>query len=522
MIENIKKQLQEVTLPQVEEFLKEKLGHQYEKMLITKDCIEKRHYIFAKVDYEIAHRKMYFSEFPLTSSAERIFHHFENSRKKHNTIPFPTEDILKYTKKKQLIDDQDSVLLSAPFDVENGEVKKKQSYHFMPNYTYRRVCEQCSGYREITCDKCNGERTLVCGKCDGDKKMVCPDCRGSLWVRCGSGFFSSGCGGSGRTYDGKSRCKECAGKGEKRCKECVQGEVKCDRCSGKGKVQCSKCDGSGEINCPVCEANGYFGRIVFVETEIEKKTHSQFIEPMAPQYLKILMKHIDENAPTQIVYRKINTDKIDNYDECGLICTNCFSNKLGLNKAGFPLILQESIYYQIIPCVSIKYKHILTNEEYELSIVNYFDNPEIVNHSNPEKVKISIKSIFKAIKHFLEKLFKTQNYFKRQDQYKEVILFIYLAKADGVIVEEEKEHLIEVINNINDFTNAQKKTLFGLLNSQNLPELTEKELKFNSQEKAKEVLEKLKKLAYADKDASVQEQELLDKISNYNLNNNHL
>ena len=514
MLENAYKQLQDITMLQIEDILKKQLGHLYDKILITPDSLIRENYLFAKIDYDLADRKIYASEFVLKPSIENIFSLFENNKNMGFTA-FPTNNILKYTKKKQLLDGNDIELLSIPFDVDNKHLNQNQTYYFLPDQTYREVCTKCMGNKIITCTKCSGDKFFICNKCDGDKKIDCPDCKGMMWIKCGSeSFLSTGCGGSGRTSDGK-RCKKCNGKGENRCTKCTRGLVKCDRCKGNGKLECEKCHARGIIDCPTCDANGYFGKIVFIETKISKKSHSQFITPIDKNYLseKKLLNHI-KDTPTQTIYRDINDDKITNYDEISFLFSNQFEQELGLSKLGFPLILQESVYYQFIPCVRIKYTHILTNQEHELSIINFFDAPDIIYHNNPEKIKISINSIFKGIKHLFEKLFKTQNYLNREDQYKEVVLFIYLAKADGMIVTEEKTHLAETINNLNDFTNAQKKKLFNLLNSQILPDLTEKDLIFNNLEKAKEVLDKLTQLANIDNNASDEEKILLERFSN--------
>ena len=514
MLENAHKQLQDITMLQIEDILKKQLGHLYDKILITPDSLIRENYLFAKIDYDLADRKIYASEFVLKPSIENIFSQFENNKNMGITA-FPTNNILKYTNKKQLLDGNDIELLSIPFDVDNKHLNQNQTYYFLPDQTYREVCTKCMGNKIITCTKCSGDKFFICNKCDGDKKIDCPDCKGMMWIKCGSEcFLSTGCGGLGKTNDGKT-CKKCNGKGENRCTKCTRGLVKCNRCKGNGKLECEKCHARGIIDCPTCDANGYFGKIVFIETKISKKSHSQFITPIDKNYLseKKLLNHIKDTS-TQTIYRDINDDKITNYDEISFLFSNQFEQELGLSKVGFPLILQESVYYQFIPCVRIKYTHILTNQEYELSIINFFDAPNIIYHNNPEKIKISINSIFKSIKHFFEKLFKTQNYLNREDQYKEVILFIYLAKADGMIVTEEKTHLAETINNLNDFTNTQKKKLFNLLNSQILPDLAEKDLIFNNLEKAKEVLDKLTQLANIDNNASDEEKILLERFSN--------
>ena len=229
MLEKAHKQLQDITMLQIEDILKKQLGHLYDKILITPDSLIRENYLFAKIDYDLADRKIYASEFVLKPSIENIFSLFENNKNMGFTA-FPTNNILKYTKKKQLLDGNDIELLSIPFDVDNKHLNQNQTYYFLPDQTYREVCTKCMGNKIITCTKCSGDKFFICNKCDGDKKIDCPDCKGMMWIKCGSeSFLSTGCGGSGRTSDGK-RCKKCNGKGENRCTKCTRGLVKCDRC----------------------------------------------------------------------------------------------------------------------------------------------------------------------------------------------------------------------------------------------------------------------------------------------------
>ena len=89
---------------------------------------------------------------------------------------------------------------------------------------------------------------------------------------------------------------------------------------------------------------------------------------------------------------------------------------------------------------------------------------------------------------------------------------IYLAKSDGKIEEQEKEYLSEQISNLKEFRNSEKKELFNLMNSDELPELTMNDVKFSVPEKGKEIIEKLTQLAYSDGELEGAEKRLIEKI----------
>jgi len=110
------------------------------------------------------------------------------------------------------------------------------------------------------------------------------------------------------------------------------------------------------------------------------------------------------------------------------------------------------------------------------------------------------------------KLFKTKSFKTKEDRKNEITLLIYLAKADGIIEEEEKLTLSEEIGNLEDFTNSEKQKFFDLMNAEILPPLTKKETTFSSKERADEVLVKLSKLAMSDGELEEAEKEFIDKV----------
>lgn len=178
-------------------------------------------------------------------------------------------------------------------------------------------------------------------------------------------------------------------------------------------------------------------------------------------------------------------------------CT-ILEQKLDLDKNSFPKVLQENIAYQLITCIEFNYKHILSNEVHSGVIIDYNGDPKIKFYSDPEALKIDLKSITKTTTSLISKIFKTQKFKNKTDRFIEIKLMIHLAKADGKIEESEKLFLSDFIQNLNDFTNAEKKKLFELMDTKTLSKLEEKDFKFSDKTIAKEMINKLEELAKAD------------------------
>ena len=458
-----------------------------------------------------------------------------------------------------------------PLEATGGEINTKQLKYFMPDQTYQETCDECSGNKyvgcpeeecdgrhEYTCPKCNGNRKvdcktchksgyLKCDKCKGRGEYKCSKCDGKGEVKCGSGLLSSvlssGCGGSGYVtkYGGqKERCTKCNGRGYSPCSECrdgiircaqcsAKGEIRCDDCSGRGEVDCPNCDAAGKIicdtcygdkdrygmiDCPTCKTMGTMAQIVFVESYVSENETEKII--LQGDKLNIndsnIQKHLKVNPKTELVYKKVNDDLKEYYDEYSKIYAENFEKDLGLNKDGFPLLTKEEIYYQIVPCVELSYKHMLTNTSHEFTIIDFYNNPEIIFHSEPEQLKQDLGNATKAVGGFFGKLFKTKGFKTKEDKRNEIVLLIHLAKVDGKIEDQEKVYLSEMIGSLDDFTNSEKQKLFDIMNSAVLPELTKADVTFSSKERGQEVVSKLTELANTDGVMEGVEKTLIDKI----------
>ncbi|HRA73414.1 MAG TPA: TerB family tellurite resistance protein, partial [Flavobacterium sp.] len=379
-------------------------------------------------------------------------------------------------------------------------------------------------------------------QCRGSGECKCSKCGGKGEIKCGSGFFDSGCNGTGMvTVNGKQqRCKKCSGRGIYPCSDCRQGIVNCSKCAAKGELRCENCNGRGEINCdycraqgtiicktcygdkdrygmvdcPTCNTMGLMAQLVYVETTVSNDSIDKLTfegEPISVVESDI-KKHIITDAPYLEIYKRLNAVKTENYDEYSLKFATNFESDLKLNKTIFPLVVKEQMSYQIIPCVEIAYKHIITNEEHNLTIIDIWSNPEVIFQSDAEELKQNIGNATKAVGGFFGKLFKTNNFKTKEDKRNEIILLIYLAKVDGKMEEQEKIFLSEMIGNLNEFTNTEKQLLFDLMNASVLPELTVKETAFSSKERANEVMDKLNQLAASDGEIEATEKILIDKI----------
>ncbi len=576
MKEEAKKQLEPISIAQIKETLKNVSADKFDKMIITDGQTVKRgDYIFAKLKYQKVERAVEKIKFPLYGSIKDNFAEIEGGEGKFGEKAhikservFETLDKSYQIRSKEISSSNINNPFKFPLDANAGEINPKQLKYFIPDQTYQETCSECSGNKyigcpeeecdgrhEYTCPKCNGHRKvdcetcnksgyIKCDKCKGRGEYKCSKCDGKGEIKCGSGLLSSGCGGSGYVKNAgkEERCKKCNGRGYSPCSECrdgiircakcsAKGEIRCDDCSGRGEVDCRYCDAAGKIicdtcygdkdrygmiDCPTCKTMGTMAQIVFVESSVSENETEKII--LQREKLNIndsnIQKHLKANPKTELIYKKVNDDLKENYDEYSKIYAENFEKDLGLNKDGFPLLTKEEIYYQVVPCVELSYKHILTNTSHEFTIIDFFNNPEVIFHSEPEQLKQDLGNATKAVGGFFGKLFKTKGFKTKEDKRNEIVLLIHLAKVDGKIEDQEKVYLSEMIGSLDEFTNSEKQKLFDIMNSATLPELTKADVTFSSKERGQEVLGKLTELANTDGEMESAEKALIDKIKN--------
>lgn len=531
MLNEAKRQLKEISLEQVIETLKKVVPAKYEKMIISKDTELKRtDYYHSVINYKVAERNLHGLKFPLFENRRILFAKFEGGSSKFGEKAIVEKvqdinDILKFegVRKIDINAEQIPNAFDFPFQIENNDFASSQLPYFYPDYSYQQTCDSCKGNHYVTCPNCGGEHNWKCDKCGGDGKIPCSKCNGHGYTKCRS------CGGKGkktrteyrdgRSYEKTEKCTKCRGRGEVPCSSCkTTGQVKCIKCGGKGDITCLHCYGDknryGLVDCPECLTAGVMAQIVFVNTDIQKFEATKLYKRGAENNLEKIQirEHIKSNSELQLHYKNLNNSIADNTDEVSKRLLDIYEKDLKLSKNSFPLLLQEEIAYQVIPCVSFIFKHMLTNTEHEVSIVNIWDYPEVIFHSEAEAIKTNLKSILKSVGEVFSKMFKTQTHKQKEDKKTEIKLMIYLAKADGLIEEEEKAFLSEQISNLDDFTNSEKKELFNLMNLIELPELTANDIKFSDAKNGAEIIDKLTQLANSDGEFELAEKKLIDKI----------
>jgi tellurite resistance protein len=222
---------------------------------------------------------------------------------------------------------------------------------------------------------------------------------------------------------------------------------------------------------------------------------------------------VNKQGEASRMFTNINDNLMSDHHELVKTQADNFRSELNLATDNFEKVLVEDIYYEVVPCVQVAYTHMLTNTEHTISIINVFEKPELVFHSQAEDIKRDVKNAGKAVGGVFGKLFKTKKYKVKEDRKNEIKLMIYLAKADGTIEDEEKNFLSEKISNLDEFTVKEKQEFFDLMNAGDLPNLTKEDVIFSTPEKGKEVVAELVELASADGDLEPREQKLIDDIN---------
>ncbi len=556
MLENAQKQFEPISIAQIKETLKKIAADRFDKMIITDgQSVSRGNYVYVKLNYQTVSRQGEMIKFPLFGSIKDNFAEIEGGIAKFGEkTRLESERILDVLQSKYSITPQPQMSVDArapfeyPIDTDGGEISTRQAKYFFPDLTYQQTCDECNGHKYVTCDdftcngrhkwtctKCNGDGRLTCSNCAGRKKVDCSTCNGSNRVKCRR------CGGDGKVNDGfiaktvdskyaqEKRCGDCAGKGYVQCRSCTNGQVSCDTCSGNGKVSCRECSANGtitcskcygdkerrgKINCPVCQTEGITAQMVFVPTSVASKQYEKVL--LEGDNLDVnendIKKHVRSSARVELVYKNVNDAISKNYDQFSEGYAANLERELDLQKSGFPLLTKEEIYYQVVPCVKLSYKHMLTNTVHEFTIVNFWDNPEVVYHSEPEQLKQDLSNATKAVGGFFGKLFKTKGFKTKEDKRNEIVLLIHLVKIDGKIEEQEKVYLSDMIGSLDDFTNGEKQKLFDLMNASSLPEITKSDVTFSSGERGQEVIAKLTELANADGEMEAAERALIDRI----------
>lgn len=550
-----------INLQDVVEKIKSLNALEFDKMIIdTSAAVQRCDYYFVKYKAVSASRQSLKLTFPVYAPVANRFIDFEGGDSKHGELAhFPSDKLVSSLAEHYQIEPvEDTVALPAemnfPFDANGATLLEEQRLYFVADRTYKETCDECAGNKLIKCDDfecdgrhewqcvdCHAKGHVTCHECAGQKRVDCDSCQGSGWKRCSS------CGGDGKKVDKmdtfsaitsdkrstrivKKTCGTCSGKGKNRCTSCNNGKVSCGTCSGNGKVTCESCKGHkkitcekcygdkdryGMIDCPQCKAQGEMGYLSYVKTTLQPHESEQLfaagerLNDVTDDEVLAQVNNLGETDQTIVNINEHRSEQRDAYVEP---YARNIMESFNLSLEGLPKLLEEQVYYQVVPCVQIKYTHMLTNQQHEVSIINFFDNPQLKFHQAAEEVKKDIKDTGKKMGRFFGKMLKTKKFKSKDDRKKEIRLMIYLAKADGVIEEEEKQFLAGNINSIEEFTSTEKSEFFDLMNAPSLPDLTKEDVTFSSSDKFNEVLSTLQNLASSDGNVEASEQKVIDTI----------
>lgn len=571
MKEEAQRQMVNISVMDIKEVVSKLEPEKFEKMIIDNNSpIVVSNYYYLKYSATSANRIVRKLEIPAFPDVVSAFASFEGGEQAHGRkCVMKDESIFQDAARHDVAAITTDVITSMadvfeyPLEVENGQVLTSQYKYYIPAMTGKYECPTCKGKKYITCTNppCLGKHEWACPECHGSHRVKCETCNASGLVMCRSckGFGKhkckacsgsaqvkcSHCGGDGYVGkplpDGSNKCTSCNGKGWHTCFECTAGNIICDMCNGKGEVKCQNCRGDGhvdcadckatgkivcdkcyadperygKINCPTCKTMGTMCRLVYVETPVTEHA----VERVICKNVKLNMITDEDiiacgnrDGKTEIMMVNINNDRLENYDELSSDFALAMERELGIEKLRFPKILKEEMYYELIPCVRTSYTHMLTNTIHEFTLLNFFNKPVIIFHSEPEQLKTSVGSAMKATGKLFGKIFKTKSYEKKEDKKKEIRLMVLVAKADGPIQDMEKQMIAERIGSLKDFTNSEKKQLFQLMKIKALPELTNDDVTFSGNANTEEILKDLVNIALADGSMDAKEKELIDKI----------
>lgn len=571
MKDDAQKQVVNISVDDIQDVVKRLHPEKYEKIIIDGSSqITVANYFYVKYSGISANRQVKKVIFPLYPDVENIFKGFEGGEAVHGRKKkMDSDQVLKLIEQYKITAGNTDVITQIadvfdfPIEVENGIVCKTQHNYFLPQFTISFDCPQCRGSKYIICvnPDCLGKHEWDCLQCRGSRKINCSVCNASGYVKCrsckGRGqekcsscnataqVKCSHCGGDGyvgkKKDDDSNKCTVCGGRGWHICQECTGGLVKCDVCSGKGEVRCETCNASGKVDCPNCKATGRIicekcysdqqrygkidcpncrtmgrmGQLIYVETPVTDHTIEKIFCKNARLSIitdDIVLRYANHNGKTEAMLININEQKLEAYDEYSNDFARTIKKELGLEATKFPKILKEEVFYQLVPCVRSSYRHVLTNTVHEFTIMNFFNGPAVIFHSEPEELKSGFGNTMKSTGNFFGKVFKTKSHQEKEDKKRAIRLMIYVAKADGIINEIEKEIISKTIGDLEDFTNSEKKNLFDLINLKVVPELTKDDVDFSEHADKDGILKDLINIALADGNMDASEKLLIDVI----------
>jgi len=539
MSEQAKNTLEGITIEQIKTIIRTKVPEKYNRILVDeKQSILKVSYQYLKYKSKIAKRNPKKIDFPLYHDMRKFFEKYEGENADFRKSQQIEDSLLiKALTHFYKIDAVSTTLSESEMDfsfaLENSEIKPKQPLWLIPTQTFSEKCsacegsglvscriDSCKGQHSHTCKVCNGQKEVQCKTCDGNKKVVCQTCEGKGDLIC------THCGGKscGHCRSGIQLCPTCLGDGNATCSQCQgQATMECDHCKGIGITICENCysdpERRGKEVCPLCKGMQKMAKIVYVETQISESYFEKLLNYNGKLSKKVddqmILNHCNRTSSLTTIYDKFSEveKKYNDWDYDSLCLTA--EKELNITRLGWPRILKTEIYFETVPCVKVFYRHVLTNSLQSLTILNIFENPEVVFDADPEEVKkLDVKNVLKTSISLFGKLFKTKQFVGKEDKKKKIKLMIHIAKADGEIEDKEKIYLNEMIGTLDNFTNSEKREFYSLMDVRDLPELKLDDVTFSKPEVQKNVVELLENLMNSDEALEESETLMIHKIKN--------
>lgn len=267
---------------------------------------------------------------------------------------------------------------------------------------------------------------------------------------------------------------------------------------------------------------GAFGKVVYIETVVENHPVEKLFPKDGDKLNEAVEEEIKNHCPQEPELTLMYSDRTgldsrvskikDAHDEFSTEFAQTIRQELATE------IIEEQIYYQIIPCIELSYLHVLTNTWHEMTMINVIDedphkqNVQLVFHSSPEDNKNQVADTAKKVSGFFSKMMKTKAHKSKEDRKNEIALMIRIARADGELHDSEKLKLSNIIGGIDEFTYNEKQFFYELMTTDSMPDISDEEITFSDEETKERVLKNLEEIAQADEELREKEQRMLEKV----------
>ncbi len=424
-----------------------------------------------------------------------------------NYMPSPKK--LEFSNEEAIINEtilETPLKIPIAIDKEKEVILDEQPDYIIPLEKEFEKCEVCDGKMYVECEHCEGKHATKCSNCLGFKNTTCTNCNGHRLIASDDGHNVS--------------CTRCNGTGKETCHQC----------NGKGEFYCSYCNGDkkkpktyGKIACKNCKATGKFGFVTMIKSEIQSNNTNVVIQngEVLSEANRINAR-VQQNTSFPIqnenIYFNYNGRNNRYNTKHSRIISSAVQKHLGHKMEKYPMLLSEKLSFELLPIFTFKFKNILSQKTHEVSILNYDDKDysldvNIIFHDDI-RANLKHESTFKNL---INKAFSTKKYIEKLDLRNKLILMIYVAKADGIIEDREKEIIEDSMKDFGHFTKKEQNLVFDLLQKEQLDPINSLNSQYfifsNDQveNKVKTTLSEI--IGKADGNLEPEEEKLIDKIS---------